>query len=239
MYLPSQEKALAVVQCLNILEKVGELPTKKDEPLCLNSEAWSANRLLYHLSEFIDIEEPPFYDGQNEQNSLLAEETLREIINTEDQLSEVYEILLDYSQELPNPQHYQIVLPENKQYNPKTIKPDIIPNIWKWAHCQLLFVSLDCCLKDPNGKKIKAAVKTINENYECSPEAIILYNYDKKSKDKLLITDDVWYTLPYSYQLNNLSWISRGHMGIEQCLEIMEKIRGQDQTNGFKNIEIT
>jgi hypothetical protein len=241
MHFPSQEKALAIIQCLNILEKTGEMPTRKDGPLCLDAQKWSAQRLLFHLTEFFDIDEPEFYqdqNDQNEQNTLLAEETLREIIQRDENLGEIYSVLYEYSQDLPKVEQYQIVVPENKTYDPKKVNPDKIPNIWKWANCQLIFVSLDCCLKDPNGSKIKSLLKTLEEDQQTRPEGIIVYNYDKKIKSELCILDDIWYTLPEPYQLKGLGWIGRNHMCIEQCLDIMNKIRGQSPFAPIKDIEI-
>jgi hypothetical protein len=143
MYLPSQERALGLLQCLDIIDKTGELPQKKDGPLCRDAQKWDGQKILYYLTEFFDIEEPEFYHGKKEQNILLAEETLRELVNRDDSLQEMYEILLDYSKELPPADSCQIILPENKDYNPNKTNPDTIPNNWKWANCQLLFVSLD------------------------------------------------------------------------------------------------
>lgn len=239
MYLPSQEKALGIIQCLDILENSGELPTKQNGPLCLDAETWSAQRLLYHLGEFVEMEEPEFYESPGEQNNLLAEETLRELINRDNHLTEIYDILLGYSKELPSPRNYQVILPENKDYNSKIINPDKIPNIWKWQNCQLLFVSLDCCLRDPNGSKIKATIATIEENNGTRPEGIVLYNYDKKNKKGLLVLDDVWYNIPEPYQLKGLGWIGRNHMYVEQCIEIMEKIRGENQYSNLSNITVS
>jgi hypothetical protein len=229
MYLPSQEKALASLQCLDILEKTGEMPSKKDGPLCLNAEKWSPEKLLYHIAEFVDIEEPAFYEGQLEQNSLLAEETIRELINKDDMLGETYEILLDYSQEIPEPKTCQIILPENKTIDIQSVNPDNIPNIWVWDNAQVIFVSTQALLKDPRGKKLCQTLETMKENDKTAPDAIVVYELKKKTKkspsDEFPIIDDIWYCLPEDYQKNGLGWLGRNHMCVEQCIEILNRIK--------------
>lgn len=250
MYLPSQEKALGIIQCLDILEKTGEMPTTKDGPLCQKSEEWNAMRLLYHLSEFIDIDCPEFYEGQKEQNSLLAEETLRELIQRDECLSDIYEVLLEYSKEIPEPLSCQIAVPEKKKYHPNNINPEHVPNIWKWKNCQLLFVSVDACLKDPKGSKIEQSIITLMENNEYAPEGLVLYSYQQNKQTKkniktkegkenkyqnLIITEDVWYTMPEPYQLDGLSWLGKNHMCVEQCIDILTKIRGNNININIKD----
>jgi hypothetical protein len=191
----------------------------------------------------VEIEEPQFYEGHREQNSLLAEETIREMINRDECLPEIYEILLAYSQEIPSPTNYRIAIGENESYNPKKQCPDEIPNIWGWKNTQLLFVSVDSCLKDPKGTTIKKTLKTLNEINETPPEALILYTYQKprnkkSQKSNLLILEDIWYTIPEDYQLQELSWMGKNHMCVDQCIEILEKLRQEENRDNTKEITL-
>lgn len=237
MFLPTQENALAVVQCLDIIEKTGRFPKKSDGPICQNAENWDARKIHYHLSEFVDIEELPFYENQPEQNNLIAEEGLRELVNQSDMLYEAYDILLNYSKEIPEPESYKVIIPKNETFNPQKVNPDYVPNLWQWSNVSAIFLSLQALLKDPKGKKLTETLETIEQTQgKCPyPSAIVICQLKRKPKNsnpnEFSIVEDAWYTLKEPHQNGTISWLTNNQMCIEQVVDILEQIRNPTAQN--------
>jgi hypothetical protein len=234
MILPSQNKAKGIIEILETLSKEGKMPSKRRK-LSGDAQKWGARKTLYYLRDFVDADGPEFYQGELEQNDIIAQEALQNLINDDESLEGALEILLQYCQPLKEPNYIKNLenLKENPHFCPQTCllkksnlsKPT--PTLWVWNKTSILFLPFEYAFQK-NTKEVK---EFTNQAQELSPHsevrATILGDFTLSQEETIgfKLQEELWTHTPDSAALESPSWLLSHGMITEDILEIFDIIR--------------
>jgi hypothetical protein len=233
--LPSQERAIGLLEVLEKMESEGRLPNPKLDKMVQQAQLWGSRKTLYYLREFIDAEGPEFYQGEVEQNETLAEEAIRNLINDSDSLNEAYSIIMSYADQIPEPKIIKRL--DGKRKMPTFInnRLDIhseIPMIWSWEKVSILLIPFDLAFS----ANTKPLLKVIQKAELVSPHELrvaIIYRLKKlkhsKTDEYSIISEDLWAHCPKEEALESPSWLLSHGMITEDILDILCDIKACDE----------
>jgi len=228
LILPSQKRAIGLIEILEKMETEGRLPDPQKDKLVESAERWGSRKTLYYLREFIDAEGPEFYKGEVEQNDTLAEEAIRNLTNDNDSLNEAYAIIMSYADQIPEPKIIQRLGKGGKMPTIVNNKLDIvtpIPMVWSWETTSLLFVPFSIAFS-PNTKKMSRVIDQAEKKSPHELKAAIIYKLKKvKNKNESTIEEDLWAHCPKKEALESPSWLLSHGMIPEDIIDILESIK--------------
>jgi hypothetical protein len=229
--LPSQQKAIGLLEVLEKMENESSLPDPKRDKLAHHAENWGSRRTLYYLREFIDAEGPEFYRGELEQNEILAEEAIRNLANDTESLNEAYSIIISYADQIPEPK--AITRLDSSKKIPTIVdnKLDIIkpiPMLWTWNKASVLLIPFELAFCPSTARLLKVIehAETI-----CPHELSTTIIYKLKpirSKKESVIAEDIWAHCPKKDALESPSWLLSHGMITEDILHCLELIKDED-----------